>query len=61
MPDAYERLILDVFSGSQAHFVRRYVTLYRGNKLLWHFDWLLCSVLSFVHGNHNWEVMVSDV
>lgn len=25
MPDAYERLILDVFSGNQAHFVRRYI------------------------------------
>ena len=24
LPDAYERLILDVFTGSQAHFVRRY-------------------------------------
>ena len=25
LPDAYERLILDVFSGMQAQFVRRYV------------------------------------
>lgn len=24
LPDAYERLILDVFCGSQMHFVRRY-------------------------------------
>ena len=23
LPDAYERLLLDVFNGSQAHFVRR--------------------------------------
>lgn len=25
LPDAYERLILDVFCGNQMHFVRRYV------------------------------------
>lgn len=25
LPDAYERLILDVFCGSQMHFVRRFV------------------------------------
>lgn len=25
LPDAYERLILDVFVGNQAQFVRRYV------------------------------------
>ena len=27
LPDAYERLILDVFCGSQMHFVRRWVEL----------------------------------
>ena len=25
MPDAYERLILDVINGNQLHFVRKYV------------------------------------
>lgn len=29
LPDAYERLILDVFCGSQMHFVRRSVRLSR--------------------------------
>ena len=27
MPDAYERLILDVFAGNQSHFVRRYSSI----------------------------------
>ena len=29
MPDAYERLIMDVISGNQSHFVRRWLVFSR--------------------------------
>lgn len=43
MPDAYERLILDVFSGNQAHFVRRYKHLLE-IRLLGLSQWLLTTI-----------------
>lgn len=33
LPDAYERLILDVFCGSQMHFVRRSVFVFHSRRL----------------------------
>ena len=39
MPDAYDRLILDVFFGSQLNFVRRFVLL------------LVCMYSSKVYGH----------
>lgn len=37
LPDAYERLILDVFCGNQMHFVRRFVPLIV--KVNWKWTW----------------------
>lgn len=34
LPDAYERLILDVFCGSQMHFVRRSVFVFHNCCLM---------------------------
>lgn len=57
LPDAYERLILDVFCGSQMHFVRRSVFVFHyccltfqlvhsSCLLKYQVDWALCGLFA---------------
>lgn len=54
LPDAYERLILDVFCGSQMHFVRWGISIRSRSVISLNFN-ILCSVI------HIWYMLSFSV